>query len=111
MLKILTGALMCVCVAVQASPTSHYDDPIVERDVSKRVRSVSNIVWVLAEDPAARCEELAISFNLTPLKGKVVACSFFSGPEDDTCIVVTKEKVSLRTVGHEVLHCFLGHWH
>lgn len=42
-------------------------------------------------------------FNYTPL-----ACSFWRGK---TCHVIMPHNVDMRTVGHEVMHCFQGDWH
>jgi hypothetical protein len=41
---------------------------------------------------------------------QVNGCAFFT-PDLKECVIYTKEHVFLETIGHEILHCFRGHWH
>lgn len=37
-----------------------------------------------------------------------IACAFWKGK---TCHIIVPHKVDMRTIGHEVMHCFQGDWH
>jgi hypothetical protein len=37
-----------------------------------------------------------------------IACAFWTGK---TCHIIVPHKVDMRTIGHEVMHCFQGDWH
>jgi hypothetical protein len=37
-----------------------------------------------------------------------VACAFWYGK---TCHIIMPHRVDMRTVGHEIMHCYQGDWH
>ncbi len=42
-------------------------------------------------------------FNYEPL-----ACAFW---QDNKCTIIVPHLIDMRTIGHEVMHCFQGGWH
>jgi len=48
--------------------------------------------------------------GLAPLSNgqKYIACTRFN---DTACVVYTKPNLTLAELGHEMRHCFEGHWH
>jgi hypothetical protein len=69
-----------------------------------------SITWVLADDPAKACEQVAGKM----LIGTRNACARLSGNE---CTIYVKpprnedDRTAIYILGHEALHCFVGHFH
>lgn len=69
-----------------------------------------SITWVLADDPAAACDS---TFG-KPLIGSRQACARLRGNE---CTIYVKpprneaDRNAIYILGHEALHCFVGHFH
>lgn len=41
-------------------------------------------------------------------KEEPLACTFWWGSK---CHIIVAHEVDMRTIGHEVMHCFQGNWH
>jgi hypothetical protein len=80
-------------------------------DATKRERSSSNIIWKIAKNIQKECAAELKKHGAKPIAYTVNACAVWFGPENNTCIIITERKFTMHTLGHEVLHCFLGHWH
>jgi hypothetical protein len=69
-----------------------------------------SITWVLAEDPQAACNHQYGK----PLIGTRQACARLRGNE---CTIYVKpprseeDRTAIYILGHEALHCFVGHFH
>ena len=69
-----------------------------------------SITWVMADDPAKACDD---SFG-KPLIGARNACARLRGNE---CTIYVKpprseeDRTAIYILGHEALHCFVGHVH
>jgi hypothetical protein len=80
-------------------------DPIPEQGTINR-----SITWVLADDPSGACDA-----NLgKPIIGVRQACARVRGNE---CTIYVKpprnesDRNAIYILGHEALHCFVGHFH
>jgi hypothetical protein len=85
--------------------TSKPIDPIPDQGTINR-----SITWVLAEDPSGACDA-----NLgKPVIGVRQACARVRGNE---CTIYVKpprnesDRNAIYILGHEALHCFVGHFH
>ena len=69
-----------------------------------------SITWVMTEDPAKACDD---TFG-KPLIGARRACARLRGNE---CTIYVKpprseeDRNAIYILGHEALHCFVGHFH
>lgn len=64
-----------------------------------------NIRWLVTDDVDAYCRKS----GLTPIFfQKIYGCAFWSYNE---CLIVTDKHTSHKTLGHELRHCFEGHFH
>jgi hypothetical protein len=69
-----------------------------------------SITWVMSEDPQADCD---YHFG-KPLIGSRLACARLRGNE---CTIYVKpprseaDRTAIYILGHEALHCFVGHFH
>jgi hypothetical protein len=69
-----------------------------------------SITWVMADDPSKACDD---SFG-KPLIGARQACARVRGNE---CTIYVKpprseeDRNAIYILGHEALHCFVGHFH
>jgi hypothetical protein len=65
------------------------------------------VTWVVSDDPTSECKRLAPKLQMHPL---IPACAKWSRTAG-TCTVVTATTTSHQILGHEVRHCFEGHFH
>lgn len=79
-------------------------------DMSKNItkKTTIELKYVEPKDIQKTCDTLSRKFGNNGYNYGVLACTFFW---DDKCVVVVPKKVDMRTVGHEMMHCFQGDWH
>ena len=79
-------------------------------DMSKNLtkKTTIELKYVEPKDIQKTCDTLSRKFGNNGYNYGVLACTFFW---DDKCVVVVPKKVDMRTVGHEMMHCFQGDWH
>jgi transcriptional regulator with XRE-family HTH domain len=102
-LRALTGALGFMALAACSSIKPM--DEIPQHGTFTR-----SVTWVMTDDPAAVCDK---EFG-KPLIGNRTACAKLKGND---CTVYVKpprsesDRQAMYVLGHEVLHCFVGHFH
>jgi len=94
-----------LCLAAAGCATTTPIEPIPQQGTVSR-----SITWVMSDDPAKACDE-----NLgKPLIGGRLACARVRGNE---CTIYVKpprnedDRRAIYILGHEALHCFVGHFH
>ena len=65
---------------------------------------VKRVEWIVTD----RLDEMCQGFASLSQGRKYVACTKFN---DAICIVYTSPNLTLAELGHEMRHCFEGHWH
>lgn len=88
-----------------------WDDPTKPFDAEKgRIYNGSiNIEWRLADDVNKSCEKASRQFGNNGFGGQnMQGCAFWWG---EKCVIITKKKPTMHTLGHEIRHCFMGDWH
>jgi hypothetical protein len=79
-------------------------------DIPAQGTIVRSITWVLADDPEKACDQTLGK----PLIGRRYACARVRG---DECTIYVKpprsedDRTAIYILGHEALHCFVGHFH
>jgi hypothetical protein len=79
-------------------------------DIPSQGTIVRSITWVLADDPETACQHTLGK----QLIGTRHACARVRG---DQCIIYVRpprsedDRVAIYILGHEALHCFVGHFH
>ncbi len=68
------------------------------------VHQVKRVEWIVTD----RVDEVCQGFAPLSANKKYIACTKFN---DQVCIVYTKPNLTLSQLGHEMRHCFEGHWH
>jgi hypothetical protein len=84
------------------------DDPNKQFDARGRQREKSSITWRVAENVQAACEKESRARGKSGFGYSLNACTFWDG---DSCLIITRAKTSMHTLGHELRHCFYGNWH
>ena|SRR5436190_21435496 len=81
-------------------------DPIPrEGDMTRKIS------WVVTEDPHATCQKM----GKRPLFFKTLGCAVWK--DSDNCVIYPRaprnedDRRAMETMGHEMLHCFVGHFH
>lgn len=79
-------------------------------DISKNITYRTTIEWkyVEAHQVQAACEAESRRVGNNGFGYGVMACSFFWV---DRCTIITAREVDMRTIGHEIMHCFQFSWH
>lgn len=104
---------LLIPVALILSSTAAFafsDDPLKSFDATVRLHSTSVITWVVADDVQKACNDSRIKHGGTPYTSLVNGCVTF-WKEKNECIIITGKRTTMHTLGHEVRHCFQGHWH
>src|SRR6267378_4371002 len=105
--KIL-AQLSCVVALGAAAAGCAVKKPI--DDIPAQGTIIRSITWVLADDPEKACEQTLGK----PLIGTRHACARLRG---DQCTIYVKpprsedDRTAIYILGHEALHCFVGHFH
>jgi hypothetical protein len=98
--KYLVVLLLVVGNAYAQNQAGKYDLDFTALPVHQPKR----VEWIVTERVDEVCQGLA------PLSNgqKYIACTKFN---DTACVVYTKPNLTLAELGHEMRHCFEGHWH
>ena len=79
-------------------------------DMSKNStkKTTIELKYVESKDIQKTCDTLSRNYGNKGYSYGVLACTFFW---DNKCVVVVPQMVDMRTIGHEMMHCFQGNWH
>ena len=81
-------------------------------DARKNITARTYITWEQARDVEGRCNEESRRRGFNGFKVPLEACSFWGKVQDtDVCHIITENKLTHDTLGHEVRHCFQGDFH
>lgn len=108
-LVIAAGQLFAT--AVHSQGYEQWDHPTKSFDAAApRVHSEEIIIrWRVADNVSAACDQASKDFGNEGFGNQQMqGCAFWWGP---TCVIITKKKPTMHTVGHEIRHCFYGAWH
>jgi len=111
--RVLAGcasALVLVNLSACVSIPAQEMEPFRAKPVSARMMSQVQLSWELREDVSAHCaKEMKMDMEkafITPPQ----ACAFWNRRTRE-CVVVTSPNTTHTVLGHEVRHCFEGHFH
>jgi hypothetical protein len=103
--------ILSLLILATSAANAFNNDPDREFNTSKMERSTSTIIWKVASNVRKSCDAELKKYGLEPIVYKINACAIWFGPKDNKCIIITEKKVTMHILGHEVMHCFFGHWH
>jgi hypothetical protein len=92
--------------AIPASESENFTPLTAEKRVMNQVK----IKWEVREDVAQFCAKAA---QMTPNQAywsPPMACAVWNVPSKE-CTIVTGKETNHVTLGHELRHCFEGHFH
>lgn len=95
-----------------AAHANAWDDPLKPFDATKRLTDRMQITWQLVDKPAIICDREARRRypDFTGYGYPPDACAFWD-ERARTCVIITRKKPTMHDLGHEMRHCFQGHWH
>ena len=106
LLAILTG---CQSVGGGVIPASEFEN-FTPQPPEKRIMNLVKVKWEVREDVAQYCAKAA---QMTPNQAywsPPVACAVWNVPTKE-CTIVTGKETNNVALGHELRHCFEGHFH
>jgi hypothetical protein len=71
-------------------------------------KTTVEIRYVKASEVTAACDAQSRKLGFNGFPSGALACSW---NWQDKCLIIFPEKVDMRTVGHEMMHCLQGSWH
>ena len=98
--------MTAAAAAAQGCATPNVVEPLPQQGAMSR-----KITWVIAEDPHETCQKVGGRVLLYKTQG----CAQWKDPNN--CVIYTKaprnaeDRRTMETLGHEMLHCFAGHFH
>ena len=96
---ILIGLVGCASTPVEPLTSKHDMEFTAQPSYSAK-----RIEWIAVDNVDAVCQ------GFTPVMNgrRYVGCAKFNAT---SCKVYTAKNTSLSILGHEIRHCFEGHWH
>jgi hypothetical protein len=103
------GCLVALLSACHTLPAEEYEDfsPV---PVQQRIMNQVKITWEVRDDVAGFCAKAKGMSKDAAFLTPPVACAVWNTPRKE-CTVVTGTKTSHTALGHEIRHCFEGHFH
>ena len=98
-LAILLLIVTSACAQTQPQAGKHDLD-----FTAQPVHQPKRVEWIVTD----RVDEVCQGFAPLNANRQYLACTKFN---NSTCIVYTKPNLTLSQLGHEMRHCFEGHWH
>jgi hypothetical protein len=93
-----------------AGSPERWNDAYAPFDATKNTHNKMEVVWMVVRDPVRTCNEEGRK-RFKDFKGLSYvpeACAIWEGR---TCTIITSKKPTMHALGHELRHCFQGHWH
>lgn len=84
------------------------DDPYKPFDATHHEYETMEITWKVASNVTKECNKMRVRKGYKPFEFEVNACSFWDSSE---CLIITKTKPTMHSLGHEIRHCFEKDWH
>lgn len=104
-LLLLAVALLSGCYTIA---TTEYAD-FAAQSPDKRVMNTVNLNWEIRPDAAEYCAKISNKVGAA-MATPAVACATWSA-ETKRCTIITTPNPNHVVIGHEVRHCFEGHFH
>lgn len=104
-------ALMLLFVPVMAHAQWSFDNSggrIFDMRKNDQKTVTITIKSVDPKDMREACDRKSRQFGNSGFNYEPLACAFWQG---STCHIIMPHKVDMRTVGHEIMHCYQGDWH
>ena len=97
------------CASVQPSIPLTELDSFTAKPESQRVLNRVRVRWEVRDDVAQVCSQKA-NVGTQSVMAAPIACAVWNVPAQE-CVIITGKQVAHVTLGHELRHCFEGHFH
>jgi hypothetical protein len=108
--KALAVALCLAWLTGCSSIPAHEFENFVPLTAAKRVMNQPKISWEVRDDVVAYCARAKGMGQEQAYMTPPLACAIWNTPKNE-CTLVTGKQVNHVALGHEVRHCFEGHFH
>jgi cobalamin biosynthesis protein CbiD len=103
-------ALLTGCASTQPSIPLAELDSFVAKPASQRVLNQVKVRWEVRDDAAQACLKKMPQAGAQAVQAAPIACAVWHVPTQE-CVIITARQVAHVTLGHELRHCFEGHFH
>lgn len=97
------------CAVTQPSIPLAELDSFTAKPESQRVLNRVKVRWEVRDDVAQVCSQKA-NVGTQSVQAAPIACAVWNVPAQE-CVIITGRQVAHVTLGHELRHCFEGHFH
>ena len=104
-LLVLTG-----CASTQPSIPLAELDAFTAKPASQRVLNQVKVRWEVRDDASQACLNKMPKAGTQAVQAMPIACAVWHVPTQE-CVIITARQVAHVTLGHELRHCFEGHFH
>jgi hypothetical protein len=104
----MKNSLMAILLLSASVTHADWQDPESPFDAGKNDAVTKQLSWHISKDIQKTCEQEHVKRGFAKPTWRVDACSFWKG---DTCDIFTKPNPTLHDIGHELRHCYQGHYH
>jgi hypothetical protein len=101
-------AIFAIAFFATNSTAQEWADPMAKFDAKKNKYETVQLTWIYADNINQACDQESRRRGLGGINISVEACSFWQG---SVCTIITKKRPNGHELGHEVRHCFQGHYH
>lgn len=108
--SVLVMAALTGCASTQTSIPLSELDAFTAKTESQRVLNQVRVRWDVRDDAAKICGNKVASLGTQKVAAAPIACAVWNVSTKE-CVIVTGRQVAHVTLGHELRHCFEGHFH
>ena len=101
---------MTGCAGMQASIPLSELESFTAKTEAERVMTQVRVRWEVRDDASKICSAKMPSLGAQNIAAAPIACAVWNVPTKE-CVIITNRKVAHVTLGHELRHCFEGHFH
>ena len=98
------------CANMQASIPLSELDSFTAKTEAQRVLNRVRVRWEVRDDASQVCSNKVASLGAQKIATAPIACAVWNVPTQE-CVIITGRQVAHVTLGHELRHCFEGHFH
>lgn len=103
-------AALTGCASMQASIPMSELDSFTAKTETQRVLNQVRVRWDVRDDASKVCGSKMASLGTQKVAAAPIACAVWNVATKE-CVIVTGRQVAHVTLGHELRHCFEGHFH
>jgi len=109
-MALVSAILLTGCASNPPSIPLAELDSFIAKPASQRVLNQVKVRWEVRDDVSQACLKNMPHAGAQAVQAAPIACAVWHVPTQE-CVIITARQVAHVTLGHELRHCFEGHFH